>query len=117
MRSYDRCPSRSEYDAAFTDFFGQTLQALARARSPILAQIKTVETSGTVGSRIRDRDGMDIELVPGKTSTEMAADLNAVRDVALAKRPAYAACPVMRTGALGARSGRCLPGRAVGASR
>ncbi|MGH2845696.1 MAG: hypothetical protein ACRDL0_06700 [Thermoleophilaceae bacterium] len=69
-----------EYDAAFGEFFGTTLRTLARARSPILREIKFVEVSGTVGSRIRGRDGLDIELMPGTTSAEVTTDLQAVRD-------------------------------------
>jgi hypothetical protein len=69
-----------EYDAAFTRLFGETLRTLARARSPFLSQIQFVEMPGTVGSRVRDRQGMDIVLEPGKTGTDVTADLNAVRD-------------------------------------
>ena len=69
-----------EYEAAFGEFFGDTLRTLARARSPILSRIKFVDVSGTVGFRIRDRDGVDIELLPGETSTDVTTDLQAVRD-------------------------------------
>lgn len=69
-----------EYDAAFTRFFSEAVRTLARARSPILSQIQFIETPGTVGSRVRDRQGMDVVLEPGHTSTEVTADLNAVRD-------------------------------------
>lgn len=55
------------------------MHTLARTRSPILGQIEFVEVSGTVGSRVRDREGMDVVLEPGKTSTEITADLDAVR--------------------------------------
>jgi hypothetical protein len=69
-----------EYDAAFSDFFGETVRTLARARSPLLSQMEFVEVPGTVGSRVRDREGMDVVLEPGKTTSEVTADLNAVRD-------------------------------------
>jgi hypothetical protein len=69
-----------EYDAAFGRFFSQTMRVLAQAHSPLLAQMRFVEMPGTVGSRIRDRQGMDIVLDPGKTSTEVTSDLKAVRD-------------------------------------
>ena len=69
-----------EYDAAFGRFFSQTMRVLAQASSPLLGQMPFVEMPGTVGSRVRDRQGMDIVLDPGKTSTEVTSDLKAVRD-------------------------------------
>ncbi|MEA2475122.1 MAG: hypothetical protein QOE06_3037 [Thermoleophilaceae bacterium] len=69
-----------EYDAAFTRFFSQTMRVLAQAHSPLLAEMRFVETPGTIGSRVRDREGMDIVLDPGKTSTEITSDLKAVRE-------------------------------------
>ncbi len=68
-----------EYDAAFGRFFSQTMRVLAQAYSPLLAQMRFIETPGTVGSRVRDRQGMDIVLDPGKTFTEVTSDLKAVR--------------------------------------
>lgn len=68
-----------EYDAAFGRFFSQTMRVLAQAYSPLLAQMHFIEMPGTVGSRVRDRQGMDIVLDPGKTSTEVTSDLKAVR--------------------------------------
>lgn len=67
-----------EYDVAFTRFFGDTVRTLARARSPILSQVQVVDVAGTLGSRVRDRQGMDVVLEPGTTSTEVTADLKAV---------------------------------------
>jgi hypothetical protein len=69
----------NEYDAAFARFFSQTMRVLAQAHSPLLAQMRFVEMSGTVGSRVRNRQGMDIVLDPGETSTEVTSDLDAVR--------------------------------------
>lgn len=69
-----------EYDSAFSVFFGETVQTLARVRSPILSQMQTVKVTGSVGTRVRDREGMDVELEPKTTSTEITSDLNAVRD-------------------------------------
>lgn len=69
-----------EYDAAFGRFFSQTMRVLAQASSPLLGQMLFVEMPGTAGSRVRDRQGMDIVLDPGKTSTEVTFDLKAVRD-------------------------------------
>ena len=68
-----------EYDAAFGRFFGQSMRVLAVAHSPLLAEMSFIESSGTLGSRIRTRDGMDVELDPGATETSVTADLDAVR--------------------------------------
>ena len=68
-----------EYDAAFGRFFSQTMRVLAQAFSPLLAQMSFIEMPGTVGSRVRNRQGLDIVLDPGKTSTEVTSDLKAVR--------------------------------------
>jgi hypothetical protein len=46
-----------EYDDAFSRFFGQTVRALARARSPLLSEMQVVEVSGTLGTRIQSREG------------------------------------------------------------
>lgn len=68
-----------EYDTAFTRFFEEAVRTLAQARSPILREIQFIEAPGTVGSRVRDRQGMDVDLEPSATSTDFTADLNAVR--------------------------------------
>ncbi|MFN2468893.1 MAG: hypothetical protein ABR521_12265 [Gaiellaceae bacterium] len=68
-----------EYDAAFSEFFRQAVHALARARSPLLSQIQFVDAGGTVGSRVRSREGMDVELEPGGVDMDVTADLKAVR--------------------------------------
>jgi hypothetical protein len=68
-----------EYDAAFGRFFSQTMRVLAQAYSPLLAEMRFIEMPGTVGSRVRDRQGMDIVLDPGKISTEVTSDPKAVR--------------------------------------
>lgn len=68
-----------EYDAAFSRFFGQAVRALARARSPLLSEMQFMEVSGTLGSRVRTRAGMDVELEPGGVDMDVTADLNAVR--------------------------------------
>ena len=68
-----------EYDAAFSLFFGQAVRALARARSPLLSQMQFEEVSGTLGSRVRSQEGMDVDLEPGGVGMDVTADLNAVR--------------------------------------
>jgi hypothetical protein len=68
-----------EYDAAFSRFFSQSMLVLAKAYSPLLSDIRVVEMPGTVGSRVRDRGGMDVRLDPAETSTELVWDLKAVR--------------------------------------
>lgn len=42
-----------EYDAAFSQFFGQTVRALARARSPLLGEMPFVAVGGTLVSRAK----------------------------------------------------------------
>ena len=69
-----------EYDAAFGRFFSQSMRVVAQSSSPLLGQMRFVEMPGTVGSRVRDRRGMDIVLDAGKSSTDVTSDLNAVRD-------------------------------------
>jgi len=68
-----------EYDAAFSRFFGDTVRSLARARSPLLSEMHFEEVGGTLGSRVRSREGMDVELEPGGVGMEVTADFNAVR--------------------------------------
>jgi hypothetical protein len=69
-----------EYDAAFNEFLGETARTLAEASSPILSQMQSVETSGTVGSRVRDRGGMDVDLEPVEMVTKVTSDFSAVRN-------------------------------------
>ena len=69
-----------EYDAAFAQFFSATVRTLARVRSPILREMPFVEGPAAVGSRVRDREGMDVVLEPGETNSEVNMDLNAVRE-------------------------------------
>lgn len=68
-----------EYDLAFSRFFSQNMRVLAQAQSPLLADMRFIEMAGTVGSRVRDRQGLDIVLDPGKISTDVSSDLQAVR--------------------------------------
>ncbi|MEJ7656272.1 MAG: hypothetical protein WKF33_04500 [Thermoleophilaceae bacterium] len=68
-----------EYDAAYRLFFGETVRTIAQARSPLLAQMQFIEISGTVGSRVRTREGMDVSLESGEISTEVSNDLTAIR--------------------------------------
>lgn len=62
-----------EYDAAFGRFFARAMRVLAQASSPLLADMRFVEMPGTVGSRVRDRQGMDVVLDPGEISTEVTS--------------------------------------------
>lgn len=69
-----------EYDAAFSRFFSQTMRVLAQAHSPLLAQMRFVEVPGTLGTRVRDRQGMDVVIDPGKAATEVSSDFDAIRN-------------------------------------
>ena len=68
-----------EYDAAFGRFFSDSMRVLAQAYSPLLAEMRFIEMPGTVGSRVCDRQGLDIVLDPGRISTEVTSDQEAVR--------------------------------------
>lgn len=68
-----------EYDAAYGEFFSQAVRLLARERSPMLSQMHFETMYGTLGSRVRTREGMDVVLEPAETSTEITNDLRAVR--------------------------------------
>ncbi len=68
-----------EYDAAYGQFFSETVRLLARGRSPILSQMNVETMPGTLGSRVRTREGMDVMLEPAETSAEITNDLRAVR--------------------------------------
>lgn len=68
-----------EYDSAFTRFFSDAVFELARARSPLLSQIPFETSPGTGGSRIRDREGMNVDLPPTSTEFEFLTSLSAIR--------------------------------------
>lgn len=70
-----------EYDQAFTTFTWEVVQAVAIARSPLLAQMGPPERSGTtVGSRIEALDGTSVDLPGAQLGFEFTTDLAAVRD-------------------------------------
>lgn len=69
-----------EYDAAFSQFFSEAVRALARARSPLLSEIKFGTVPGPLGSRVRTREGMDVELAPTSIGLDVTGDLNGVRE-------------------------------------
>ena len=68
-----------EYESAFTMFMVETIQDLARSRSPILSMIEVEEQYSTVASRIRDRDGMNLDLPEQMAGFAMSIDADAVR--------------------------------------
>src|SRR5690349_18977638 len=68
-----------EYDQAFARFVADSLRELARARDPLLERIQ-FQPATTLGSRIQDREGVDVELAPVETSQEMTTPVAAVRD-------------------------------------
>jgi hypothetical protein len=69
-----------EYDDAFTRFTWEVVDALARARNPLLAELGApVRDSTTVASRVQSRDGVDLDL-PGTTiAVEFTTEVAAVR--------------------------------------
>jgi hypothetical protein len=68
-----------EYDRAFALFVDETVHELARARDPVLAEMHFVTVPSTVGSRVRDRTGLDLDLEPGNAGYEMSTSVAAVR--------------------------------------
>ena len=67
-----------EYDRAFAAFVHESVRELARARDPLLAQMKFAPTSGPLGSSIRDREGEEVEIPPGEVSYEIGASWAAI---------------------------------------
>jgi hypothetical protein len=68
-----------EYDAAFAEFVHESVRELARARDPILAQVRHETGRTSVASRVRARDGMDVDLPERSTAYEIAFPVDAVR--------------------------------------
>lgn len=68
-----------EYDRAFTRFVSNTVRELAVARSPVLSQMQFTTMPSTVGSRVRDLEGLDVELEPEKVGFDMVMSVEAVR--------------------------------------
>ena len=69
----------TEYDEAFGLFLRDTVRELARARSPILAEIRFEEQSGPVASRIRTREGGNLDLPEEVSGFEVTTSLEAIR--------------------------------------
>jgi hypothetical protein len=67
-----------EYERAFVEFLHYTVQGVARAGDPVLSQIQ-VEKATTAASRIRTREGMDVDLPERKVGFELMTSLAAVR--------------------------------------
>ncbi len=68
-----------EYDRAFSAFVSETVHELARARDPVLAEMHFATVPTTVGSRVRDREGLDVDLEPENVGFEMSTSVTAVR--------------------------------------
>jgi hypothetical protein len=69
-----------EHDAAFAEFLYRTGLELARVRSPLLSMIPMETIPSTVGSRIRTREGMDLDLEPSKQGFEITTSVDSVRN-------------------------------------
>jgi hypothetical protein len=63
-----------EYEDAYKRFAGDALDALARARDPLLREIRVERVSGAPASRIVARDGMDVDLSSSPIGTEHSID-------------------------------------------
>jgi hypothetical protein len=69
-----------EYDEAFLQFTHRIVNGLATVRDPVLSQMgPPVADSTTVASRVRGRDGVDVDLPPAKVGFEFTTDFEAVR--------------------------------------
>jgi hypothetical protein len=71
--------SLPEYDRAFARFVTDTVHELAVARSPVLSQMQFTTMPSTVGSRVRDLEGLDVDLAPEKVGYEMSMSVEAIR--------------------------------------
>lgn len=68
-----------EYDQAFLEFTHGVVDALATVRDPLLSRMgPAVADSTTVASRVRSRDGVDVDLPPTKVGFEFETDFAAV---------------------------------------
>ena len=69
----------SEYDHAFSAFLGEVVSDLARGRSPMLSMIQHETSSSTVASRIRDREGLEVDMPERAVGFEMTFDIEKIR--------------------------------------
>ncbi|MBO9533767.1 MAG: hypothetical protein J7513_12430 [Solirubrobacteraceae bacterium] len=69
-----------EYDRAFALFVSESVRELARAHDPVLSKMQFVSMPSTVGSRVRDNEGLDIDLAPENIGFEFSMSIAAVRD-------------------------------------
>lgn len=67
-----------EYDRAFAVFLHDLVDGLARARDPVLAMIGVETTTSSVASRIRHRDGIDVDLPEELVGFSLAVPRDAV---------------------------------------
>jgi hypothetical protein len=68
-----------EYDIAFWRYVHDATRDMAQSQSELLGSMTFVEEGSTVGSRVQDRDGMDVELEPAATAVEMSTVFEDVR--------------------------------------
>lgn len=68
-----------EYDRAFTGFVHDTVNALARAQSPLLNRIAVEEAPGTASSVVDARETEPLDLPAESVGFEVTMDVEAVR--------------------------------------
>jgi hypothetical protein len=68
-----------EYEQAFLEFLHDIVHDVARAGDPVLAQIEVETQTTTTASRIRSREGMDVDLPQRLVGFEITTSLAAVR--------------------------------------
>jgi hypothetical protein len=69
----------TEYDRAFAEFVHRTANELARARSPLLAQIPVLPATGSASSVVGSRDGDELDLPEEAVGFEMSSSVDALR--------------------------------------
>lgn len=68
-----------EYDHAFGEFLYKVVNDLARTRSPLLSMISQETTRSTVASRVRDREGLDVDMPEQTAGFKMKLDIEEIR--------------------------------------
>jgi hypothetical protein len=68
-----------EYERAFAEFLHFIVQEVARAGHPVLSQIEVEKQTTTTASRIRSREGVDVDLPQRLVGFEVTTSLEAVR--------------------------------------
>jgi len=69
-----------EYDSAYALFLDESVHEVAKASSPLLSGLTVEYTGGPVGSVVKDREGMDVDLGTKEVGFGFTLNVPAVRD-------------------------------------